>query len=1127
MRGLCAPWHRSVACSVRIRPAEAGGFAGRYVLECYPARDGLSDALASLPRSDSTSAPADAPSPKEEPPTCGVANAQDQKHAHKNLHVNPNDTLFGNDAHMGPTRARHDSQERMLLTTESSAPADHSFAVDAAKLADGDTNLSHRAHKKRNGHYHKHADGTQADGAECSGSSDRMHSRLTANELAAHADKKHSGMHEAPSREDDIPTPDEEGTTEATQAEGGEMNHTCAQRFSGRSEEEQSLGETRSPSRLKRLLKVEDISQFGQESEVVVPCVAGRSGHKQPDSLPLRQVHDQIRQQISSQAPRTTEQMPDLPTAAWWNESVTMLRARHAAEDRLQGQAHGIKENRSRMQSRAQSATAEHAREKSSWDFMLVEMQWLANDMAGERIWKQNAARSFADVCAKLDGRPQSRQEELEKNRRNVASKLSAQMSTFWRCMWALARASPSRERMRNKSGVVQWAVRSMQNTQQRENEHKSPLDDGLNAEPREWAWQVAESPEASTDALSSVSFSSEEESSTSLTFSVRVGDLERLRGKLSVEERERFRNYERKQAEWEQQERARQSAEQEAQRAAAKKEEEDRLRQLERFYLDMEIDRRRKAAAQQQRIPQGADSKATGKRKIGQRIAADDDEDVHVNEGGDRTKKSGKRQRRSRGVDTPWTHDEDAVSASEDEKQQHYQQVNKKGRKSQRAAEHPAVGPNTATTGVQQQYQQHQNHQQQKRPAGSVPQNTSYAQQLHARSQPRVPFNLWEDTVLESVIKDYGPNFTLAADTLNSSSSLRGIHRREKDCKAEHNMLRAAYERNQLESSRANLMNELNSANGRGNKKLGEALPVDSQMNSATRACLLDAFQKPGMSYAHSKQKAKRGPHGGTEKKQPTLSNRNAHYSWYSNLTWNATKHPSQFIDYGNASMWGGGQRQMYAGLRPDAKMMADQMYRACVPSAHSQGAGGNQKQSGHQQQRQYAMVTPMAQAQGAPVNMHGQVPAQGMPPQGVAGMSQRAPVAPGQPLHQKTTGMRAMPTTNSAPARGSGSAAQAAQLPPYTAVPSTQPLWAGQNVPQQSASMLPQWNSEHQHTPQVPQHHQQQPRAQVHRAPLEQTSQSQQSNQAQPHFQQEQHQQHPPHGVGTSRPQRTMRQR
>ena len=96
---------------------------------------------------------------------------------------------------------------------------------------------------------------------------------------------------------------------------------------------------------------------------------------------------------------------------------------------------------------------------KTSWDYLLDEMTWMATDFVQERRWKIHAAQRLA-----LDAVNKKNQEKIarEVEKRSIAKTVASKISTFWRSMERVAARSRLRfaEGEKSKTGKNQLTSR-------------------------------------------------------------------------------------------------------------------------------------------------------------------------------------------------------------------------------------------------------------------------------------------------------------------------------------------------------------------------------------------------------------------------------------------------------------------------------------------------------------------------------------------------------------------------------------------------------------------------------------------------------------------------------------------
>ena len=78
------------------------------------------------------------------------------------------------------------------------------------------------------------------------------------------------------------------------------------------------------------------------------------------------------------------------------------------------------------------------------WDYVLVEMRWMARDFAAERDWKLEAARRCGNASAAMRGKPvRYEPPEEESERRRAGAKVAREVARFWAAAWKRALRRP------------------------------------------------------------------------------------------------------------------------------------------------------------------------------------------------------------------------------------------------------------------------------------------------------------------------------------------------------------------------------------------------------------------------------------------------------------------------------------------------------------------------------------------------------------------------------------------------------------------------------------------------------------------------------------------------------------
>ncbi|WCJ38058.1 Helicase/SANT-associated DNA binding protein [Euphorbia peplus] len=121
---------------------------------------------------------------------------------------------------------------------------------------------------------------------------------------------------------------------------------------------------------------------------------------------------------------------PDPPSCS----DSQLLVADKAHEDSILEEARIIEAKRKRIAELSVGVVPLESRRKSQWDFVLEEMEWLANDFAQERLWKMTAA---AQICHRVAFTSRLRVEEQNQSwkLKGVAYNLAKAVMQFWQSM--------------------------------------------------------------------------------------------------------------------------------------------------------------------------------------------------------------------------------------------------------------------------------------------------------------------------------------------------------------------------------------------------------------------------------------------------------------------------------------------------------------------------------------------------------------------------------------------------------------------------------------------------------------------------------------------------------------------
>ena len=94
------------------------------------------------------------------------------------------------------------------------------------------------------------------------------------------------------------------------------------------------------------------------------------------------------------------------------DETGEARRRRLRDEDMLVARAKAIREKIKALDARANVKTHDDSRRKSHWEYVMMEMTWLARDFASERDWKQETSRQVSHLAASCEGAPKDREEQ-------------------------------------------------------------------------------------------------------------------------------------------------------------------------------------------------------------------------------------------------------------------------------------------------------------------------------------------------------------------------------------------------------------------------------------------------------------------------------------------------------------------------------------------------------------------------------------------------------------------------------------------------------------------------------------------------------------------------------------------
>ena len=124
-------------------------------------------------------------------------------------------------------------------------------------------------------------------------------------------------------------------------------------------------------------------------------------------------------------------------------ESVEERKRRLKDEDMLIARAKAIREKIKALDARANVKTHDDSRRKSHWEYVMMEMTWLARDFASERDWKQETSRQVSQLVAACEGAPADREESEEKRRQTRCAAIATKVAAFWAEAWTRAKERP------------------------------------------------------------------------------------------------------------------------------------------------------------------------------------------------------------------------------------------------------------------------------------------------------------------------------------------------------------------------------------------------------------------------------------------------------------------------------------------------------------------------------------------------------------------------------------------------------------------------------------------------------------------------------------------------------------
>ena len=141
--------------------------------------------------------------------------------------------------------------------------------------------------------------------------------------------------------------------------------------------------------------------------------------------------------------------LPDLPSLGEHDDETEEARkGRYAEDDAVIAEARKIRESRAVLGAKIAKGPYGVDKRKSHWDYVLIEMRWMAADFAAERDWRLEAARQCAEMSAACEGAPPAREETseeaaLEEAGRAMCARVAHEVGHFWEKAWKRAVEKP------------------------------------------------------------------------------------------------------------------------------------------------------------------------------------------------------------------------------------------------------------------------------------------------------------------------------------------------------------------------------------------------------------------------------------------------------------------------------------------------------------------------------------------------------------------------------------------------------------------------------------------------------------------------------------------------------------
>jgi hypothetical protein len=124
--------------------------------------------------------------------------------------------------------------------------------------------------------------------------------------------------------------------------------------------------------------------------------------------------------------------LPELPSLPHDGETDDERRARFQQDDDIVARAKKIRDGREVFQAKMAAGSYGGNRRKSHWDYVLIEMRWMASDFAAERDWKLETARQCARMSAACEGVPKVREDVVLVDRKKACAAVAKEIAAFW-----------------------------------------------------------------------------------------------------------------------------------------------------------------------------------------------------------------------------------------------------------------------------------------------------------------------------------------------------------------------------------------------------------------------------------------------------------------------------------------------------------------------------------------------------------------------------------------------------------------------------------------------------------------------------------------------------------------------